>query len=101
MKNYEKGDAAIFNNWGKSNINSEKHYCFILILLCPQYFPWDADMGSLVSFQTVEALATPIEVQMYNGKFDEIGILNFYFGYRLADGMVVYSPDSLKLTIVE
>ena len=35
------------------------------------------------------------------GQFDETGVLNFYFGYRLADGMVVYSPDSLKITIIE
>ncbi len=65
------------------------------------FIPWDADMESLESIQTVEASAVSIEVQMYNGQFEEIGVLNFYFGYRLADGMVVYSPDSLKVTIVE
>jgi len=65
------------------------------------FIPWDEDMGSLVSIQTVETSAASIEVQMYNEKFDETGVLNFYFGYRLADGMVVYSPDSLKVTIVE
>jgi Leucine-rich repeat (LRR) protein len=65
------------------------------------FIPWDGNMGSLVPVKTVETSAAPIEVQIYYGQFYETGVLNFYVGYRLADGMVVYSPDSLKFTIIE
>ena len=58
-------------------------------------------MGSLVSIQTTTTSAVPTEVQMYTGQFDEIGVFDVYFGYRLADGMVVYSPDSLTITVVD
>jgi len=57
-------------------------------------------MGSLVPLKTVETSAKPIEVQIYYGQFEKTGVLNFYLGYRLADGMVVYSPDSLKVTFI-
>ncbi|MFK5968527.1 MAG: hypothetical protein QM487_00135 [Candidatus Marithrix sp.] len=65
------------------------------------FIPWDEDMGSLLSLQTVEASITPIEVQIYNGQLNNIGTLNFYIGYRLADGTVVYSPNTLQITITE
>jgi hypothetical protein len=65
------------------------------------FIPWDENMGSLVPLKTVETSAKPIEVQIYYGQFEKTGVLNFYLGYRLADGMVVYSPESLKVTFIE
>jgi hypothetical protein len=63
--------------------------------------PWDRDMASLIPFKTVEASAEPIEVPIYNGKFEGTWVLNIYFGYRTADGTVIYSPKSLDVTITE
>ncbi|MDM8565189.1 leucine-rich repeat domain-containing protein [Candidatus Halobeggiatoa sp. HSG11] len=65
------------------------------------FIPWDEDMKSLLSIQTVEAPATPLDVQIYSGQLDNIGISNFYIGYRLVDGTVVYSIDTLEVTITE
>ncbi len=63
--------------------------------------PWDRDMASLMPFETVEASAEPIEVPIYNGKFEGTWVLNIYFGYCTTDGTVIYSPKSLEVTITE
>jgi hypothetical protein len=82
-----------------SDSDSTLHYS--MLDASGNFIPWDEDMESLVPVKTVETSVVPIEVQIYDGQFDEIGVLNFYVGYRLADGMVVYSPDSLKVTFIE
>ena len=60
---------------------------------------WDGNLENLIPFQTLETSAESIEVQIYNGSFDKTGVWHFYFGYRSADGMTVYSPQSLDVTI--
>ncbi len=79
--------------------NNALHY--FMLNTSGDFIPWDEDMGSLLSIQTVEASATPIEVQMYYGQLNDIGPINFYIGYRLTDGTVIYSPETLKITITE
>ena len=79
--------------------NNALHY--FMLDINGDFIPWDEDMGSLLSIKTVETSATPIEVQIYNGQLNNIGILNFYIGYRLIDGTVVYSPNTLQITITE
>ncbi|MDM8558848.1 hypothetical protein [Candidatus Parabeggiatoa sp. HSG14] len=46
-------------------------------------------------------VAEPIEVQVYSGQFENTGVHHFYFGYRLAEGTVVYSPESLEVIVTE
>jgi len=58
-------------------------------------------MASLVPFQQLETSAMPIEVQIDNMPFVETGLRHFYIGYRLADGLVVYSPQSLDVSITQ
>ncbi len=60
---------------------------------------WDGNMASLVAFQQVETEAQPIEVQINNVPIVETGLWHFYIGYRLADGIVVYSPQSLEVNM--
>jgi len=62
---------------------------------------WDINMASLVPFQQLETSAMPIEVQIDNMPFVETGLRHFYIGYRLADGLVVYSPQSLDVSITQ
>jgi len=60
---------------------------------------WNGNMASLVTFQQVETEAQPIEVQIDNVPFVETGLWHFYLGYRLAEGIVVYSPQSLDVNM--
>jgi len=61
--------------------------------------PWDFDMGSLVIFQTVDAPAVVIDVPIYQGQLSATGLINIYFGYRLMDGTVIYSPQTLDVML--
>ncbi|MDM8558746.1 choice-of-anchor D domain-containing protein [Candidatus Parabeggiatoa sp. HSG14] len=65
------------------------------------FIVWDVNMVNLEPFQTVESSVTPIEVPIYKGQFDDAGIRHFYFGYRLKDGTVIYSPESLVLNVTK
>jgi len=60
---------------------------------------WDVEMGNLIAFQTLTATTQPIEVPIYQGRLDITGILNIYFGYRLTDSTIIYSPESLDMIL--
>jgi hypothetical protein len=63
--------------------------------------PWDGDIVNLVTFKTVKLATQRVEVPIYNGQFVAPSILNIYFGYRSAEGMVIYSPENLEVIISE
>ena len=63
--------------------------------------PWDGDIANLVTFKTVKSATQRVEVPIYNGQFVAPGILNIYFGYRSAEGLVIYSPENMEVIISE
>jgi hypothetical protein len=66
-----------------------------------KFLPWDGNMASLVPFKTVDTPAEPIEVPIYSGQLDNPGVYHFYFGYRSAEGTVVYSQEGLEVIMTE
>ncbi|MDM8558970.1 hypothetical protein [Candidatus Parabeggiatoa sp. HSG14] len=63
--------------------------------------PWDVDLASLIPFKTVKTLDKMVEIPIYQGVLGITGTINLYVGYRLANGTVIYSPDSLDINITE
>ena len=58
-------------------------------------------METLVAFQSSVVLETNQSVPIYNGQLPT-GVLNFYVGYRLADGILVYNSEKvIGITITE
>ncbi|MDM8566988.1 choice-of-anchor D domain-containing protein [Candidatus Halobeggiatoa sp. HSG11] len=68
---------------------------FVMLNSVGEQIAWDGQIDSLIPFLTINELDEPVEIQIYNGYFD--GTQNFYFGYRLADGTIVYNSDSLEV----
>ncbi|EDN70505.1 hypothetical protein BGP_1055 [Beggiatoa sp. PS] len=64
-------------------------------------FPWDGEMANLIAFQSVETLAQSLEVPIWDKPIGVTGKINIYFGYRLRNGTVIYSPQTLDVMITE
>jgi hypothetical protein len=62
-------------------------------------FPWDGEMANLISFQSVKTPTASLEVPVWNQPIGVTGKVNVYVGYRLIDGTVVYSPQTLDITV--
>lgn len=60
---------------------------------------WDEQPANLVAFIPNVKLAATQKVSMYSGHFIYPGTLKVYFGYRLADGLVVESNQAIDITI--
>ncbi|OQW93718.1 MAG: hypothetical protein BWK79_09670 [Beggiatoa sp. IS2] len=52
---------------------------------------WDVNIAALVAFKKGVTLSATQIVDMYKGKFIATGSLRIWFGYRLADGTVVFN----------
>lgn len=52
---------------------------------------WDVNIASLVAFKKGVTLSATQVVDMYKGKFIATGSLRIWFGYRLANGTVVFN----------
>jgi len=63
--------------------------------------PWNFDMGSLVTLQAYQTQTEIVEMLIYQGQLPATGMINIYFGYRLMDGTVIYSPQTLDIMISE
>ncbi len=64
--------------------------------------PWDGAISSLVPFQSRTALAPVVSVPIWNKPLDIVGEVQVYFGYRLNDGLIVYSQEEMiELTLTE
>jgi Calx-beta domain len=63
--------------------------------------PWDKNLAHLVAFQRNVTLNTWQEVPIYQGLFPVTGVINIYFAYRLPDGTVVTSGESVAVTVTE
>jgi hypothetical protein len=86
---------------GKGEREKEKGPVFLMLDENGDILPWDFDMASLVTFQTVDTPTDVIEVPIYQGQLPATGIINIYFGYRLNNGTVVYSPQTLDIIVNE
>jgi hypothetical protein len=64
-----------------------------------ELLPWDFDMGSLVTLQAYQTPTEIVEMLIYQGQLPAIGMINIYFGYRLTDGTVVYTPQTLDVMV--
>lgn len=58
-----------------------------------------ATLGTLDDAKNITLTKTPVELKIWEGNFDYAGVLCLWFGYRLTDGTVVISGESLNLTI--
>ncbi len=64
--------------------------------------PWDGAISSLVPFQSRSALASVVSVPIWNEPLDIQGEVQVNFGYRLNDGLIVYSQEEMiELTLTE
>ena len=64
-------------------------------------FPWDGEMANLISFQAVETPTQSLDVPIWDGAIGVTGKVSVYVGYRLIDGTVIYSPQTLDVMITE
>ncbi|ALG67287.1 choice-of-anchor D domain-containing protein [Beggiatoa leptomitoformis] len=60
---------------------------------------WDADFATLTARQTGLTLQATQSVVLYQGEFLAPGQLFIFFGYRLSDGQIIYTADSINVTI--
>ncbi|OQW90829.1 MAG: hypothetical protein BWK79_18635 [Beggiatoa sp. IS2] len=60
---------------------------------------WDKKPKNLVAFKDNVILETEQQIFMYQGQFIYPGTLKVYFGYRLTDGTLVTSGESIDVTI--
>jgi len=63
--------------------------------------PWDKNLAHLVAFQRDVTLNTWQEVLIYQGLFPVTGVINLYFAYRLSDGTVVNTGESMEVMVTE
>ncbi|MEK8017841.1 MAG: hypothetical protein VSS75_013295 [Candidatus Parabeggiatoa sp.] len=64
--------------------------------------PWDGAPSSLVAFQSKTALVPVVSVPIWNNPLEIKGKVQVYLGYRLSDGMIVYSQEEvIELTLTE
>ena len=66
-----------------------------------EMLPWDFDLESLVAFQILDTQEEIVDMSIYQAQLPVTGMLNIYFGYRLTDGTVIYSPQTLDVMITE
>jgi hypothetical protein len=74
---------------------------FLMLAENGDILPWDFDMASLVTFQAFETPADVVDVSIAQEQLPATGIIKIYVGYRLMDGTVIYSPQTLDVTITE
>jgi hypothetical protein len=63
------------------------------------YLIWDGEVASLEAFQSQVTLKAVQAITVYQGRLLETGILKITFGYRLEDGTVILSPETINLTV--
>lgn len=62
--------------------------------------PWNLDVTQLIAYQSNIHLAANQAIEIYSGRFARGGQLKVFYGYRLADGTVVFNgAQAMKLTI--
>jgi len=61
-------------------------------------FLWNGKLADLVAFQKEITLSSPLVVKIYDGVLFAAGLFKVTFGYRLKDGTVVYSAQSIDFT---
>ncbi len=60
---------------------------------------WDQNPTHLMAFQSNVTLITNQQVSLYSGTFYLPGTLQIFFGYRLSDGTLVTSSESINAVI--
>ncbi|EIJ43297.1 hypothetical protein BegalDRAFT_2446 [Beggiatoa alba B18LD] len=60
---------------------------------------WTGDFAKLTARQTKLTLQATQSIVLYEGEFVATGQLSIYFGYRLNDGQIIYSAESIDITI--
>ncbi|MDM8561479.1 NHL repeat-containing protein [Candidatus Parabeggiatoa sp. HSG14] len=63
-------------------------------------YEWNQNIGDLVSFQEYLRLESEQWIQLYAGQLP-VGAIQFYFGYRLRNGILVYNRNIIDVTINE
>jgi hypothetical protein len=61
-------------------------------------YPWDQNPANLMALQTVRLAAEQWQA-IYRGRFPVPGVIDLFWGYRLADGTVVTNSQGLRVTI--
>jgi hypothetical protein len=64
---------------------------YMLDSLLEKFPIWDGNLASLVPFRRGVRLEQTQFVDIYQGNIPLIGLLKIYFGYRLANGTIVYN----------
>lgn len=63
-------------------------------------YEWDGMLDSLIPFRQAVTLSRVEVIDIYSGKLTDTGTFWLWFGYRLADGTIVYNADyNIKLWI--
>ncbi|HID99338.1 MAG TPA: hypothetical protein EYP59_03505 [Thiotrichaceae bacterium] len=64
--------------------------------------PWDGTLSSLVPFQSISALAPVVSVPIWNNPLDIKGEVQVYLGYRLNEGLIIYSQEEvIEITLID
>ena len=64
-----------------------------------QLNPWDGNPASLIAFEPLQTLFTPVSLSLSNGPLNLVGQVSVFVGYRLADGILVFTPTPLQITV--
>lgn len=63
-------------------------------------YEWDGMLDSLIPFRQGVTLSRVEVIDIYSGRLNDTGTFWIWFGYRLADGTIVYNADyNIKLWI--
>ena len=62
--------------------------------------PWDQNFSNLQAAHTGVVLNAVHEMPLYSGPLNFSGVMNIFFGYRMPNGMIVHSSQSMDVTIV-
>ncbi len=92
----QTADVVVYASYQSSTLASEEY--FYMVDNRYSIYVWDQNPANLMALQTVR-LAPEQWQALYRGRFQVPGVLNIFWGYRLADGTVVTSGQGLQVMI--
>jgi hypothetical protein len=92
-------DLLIVATW--QPLHSNEPPIYLMLDNQGQILPWNLNLASLVAAQPQVKLAPTQEINLYTG-FLSLGQIQWFFGYRLLDGVIVFNGEqAIELVIRE
>ena len=63
-----------------------------------EFIEWDGTIEGLQAARDDVVLSSSMTVDIYSGVLGLIGDLNFFVGYKMQDGSLIYTPAPISFT---